>query len=164
MQTRTCFNGGELAPEMAARCDVDVFMRGCRCLENWDVDQMGGVRRRRGMRDVCASIASDAVLVAYEYTHDSAAGCFLVELTERVIRVLNGGGVEVARFQSGEDGVTDFRLDVQELRTCQLNALLFVTCRSNWPLVLRWDGYEEWTLKRMAFSSMPWRYDVVVDK
>lgn len=50
MQTRTCFNGGEQSPELAARCDLDAYMRGCRVLENWEVSQMGGVKRRRGMR------------------------------------------------------------------------------------------------------------------
>lgn len=49
MQTRTCFNGGELSPELAERADLDVYMRGCRVLENWELSQMGGVKRRRGM-------------------------------------------------------------------------------------------------------------------
>ena len=144
---------------MAARCDVDVYMRGCRCLENWEVDQMGGVRRRRGMREVCAALGADSRLVAYEYTHEDAASCFLVELSFSEVRVLNHLGEVVAHFRSGSDGMPEFSLEVDEVRTCQLNALLIITCRSNWPLVLRWDGYDEWSLKRMEFKGAPWRYD-----
>lgn len=159
MQTRTCFNGGELAPEMAARCDVDAYMRGCQVLENWDVSQMGGIKRRRGMRDVCAALGSGSRLVAYEYTHASSDGVFLVELTYNIIRVLNGTGEELVRFESGKNGVTEFILDLSEVRTTQLNALLIITSRRNWPLVLRWDGFSEWTLRRVEYKSLPWRYE-----
>lgn len=144
---------------MAARCDVDVYMRGCRVLENWDVNQMGGVRRRRGMRYVRDAESVDSRLVAYEYTHEDEYGCFLVELDAETILVMEADGHVVAEFESGQDGVTEFRLELAEVRTCQVNALLFITCRSCWPLVLRWDGYDTWTLKRMDFKHLPWRYD-----
>lgn len=143
---------------MAARCDIDVYMRGCRCMENWDVDQMGGVRRRRGMRDVCAALDAHSRLFAYTYTHEDADACFVVEVSGYVVRVLDAAGAEVARLESGKDGVPEFFLDVQEVRTSQLNALLFITCRSNWPLVLRWDGQGAWTLKRVEFTQPAWRY------
>lgn len=159
MQTRTCFNGGELAPEMAARCDVDVYMRGCQVLENWDVNQMGGVRRRRGMRDVCAALDGDSRLFSYVYSHVSADAVFLVEVAEDAVRVLDAAGAEVAHFESAVGGVTEFWLNVGEVRVCQLNALLFITCRECWPLVLSWDGDDAWSLKRVDFKEFAWRYD-----
>lgn len=159
MQTRTCFNGGELSPEMGARCDLDVYMRGCRALENWELSQMGGVKRRRGMRDVCAALGADSRLAAYEYTHATASGVFLVELSTEVVRVLDGNGAVVALFESGAQGCTEFWLDLAEVRTCQLNAVFFITCRANWPLELRWDGEQAWSLKRVEFKNLPWRYD-----
>lgn len=42
---RVAFNGGELSPELALRSDMDVYMRGAQTLENFDVSQMGGIRR-----------------------------------------------------------------------------------------------------------------------
>lgn len=158
MQTRTCFNGGELSPEMAARCDVDAYMRGCRVLENWEVSQMGGVRRRRGMRGVCAAEAGAHRLVGYRYTYAGAGGRFVVELGVQVVRVLDMEGVQVARFESGVDGVAEFWLG-EDVRAMQLNALLVLTSRGMWPLVLRWDGEDVWSLKRMEFKGLPWRYD-----
>lgn len=159
MQTRTCFNGGELAPEMEARCDVDIFMRGCRTLENWELSATGGVKRRRGMRPVCDAMEAGSRLEAYTYTHSAAAGAYLVELCTDRVRVLDHTGAEVALFESGVGGCTEFMLDMNEVRTCQLNALLFITCRANWPLVLRWDGGDEWTLKRVEWKNPPWRHE-----
>ena len=159
MQTRTCFNGGELAPEMAARCDVDAYMRGCCVLENWELSQMGGVRRRRGMRRVCDALGPGSRIFAYEYSHVDASKCFVVELGNEVVRVLDGAGGVVALFESGREGVTRFSLNLEEVRVCQLNALMIITCRSSWPLVLRWDGGDVWSLKRVEFKHAVWRYE-----
>lgn len=159
MQTRTCFNGGELSAAMAARCDVDVYMRGCCVLENWQVGQMGGVRRRRGMRGVGRAMDGESRLVSYVYSYADDDACFLVELGRERVRVFSAAGVVVADFASGEDGVPEFCLDVDEVRVKQLNALLFVTCRVCWPMVLRWDGGDGWFFERVVFKELPWRYE-----
>lgn len=156
MQTRTCFNGGELSAEMAARCDIDAYMRGCRVLENWDVAQMGGVKRRRGMRGVCESLGRGSKVVGYEYSREG--GCFLVELCGGQVRVLTRMGEEVVRFVSGVRGVPKFFYVAEEVRVLQLNALLVVTCRDVAPMVLRWEDDGSWSFKEMVFKHRPWRY------
>ena len=50
MQSRVSFNAGEFAPEMSARADVEYYNKGCLTLENWEVSQLGSIKRRRGMR------------------------------------------------------------------------------------------------------------------
>ena len=156
MQSRTCFNGGELSPEMAARCDVDAYMRGCSVLENWELSQMGGVRRRRGMRGVCGALGAASKVVGYVYS--AVGGCFLVELNGRCVRVLTRDGAEVAVFYSGVGGVPVFELG-DDVRVLQLNALLFITSGLCAPMVLRWDGSAVWSLRRVVFKHRPWRYD-----
>lgn len=85
MQTRTCFNGGEQSPELAARCDLDAYMRGCRVLENWVVSQMGGVKRRRGMRYFADALSEHSRLVPYVYSYADADGLrFLVEIAGEI--------------------------------------------------------------------------------
>lgn len=155
MQTRTSFNGGELSGEMAARCDVDVWMRGCRVLENWEVGQMGGVRRRRGMRGVCRALGAGSRLAVY--CAGGELGWYVVEFGERVVRVLDGAGGVVAMFRSGVGGVPEFRL-VGGVRCKQLNSVLLIVSGECWPMELRLVG-GEWSLKRMACKGYPWRYD-----
>ena len=158
MQTRTCFNGGEQSPELAARCDLDAYMRGCRVLENWVVSQMGGVKRRRGMRYFADALSEHSRLVPYVYSYADADGLrFLVEIAGDVVRVLDMEGAEAARFTDGEDGM-DFYLDPDTVRWRQLNALLYLTTQDNRPMVLKRDGDGVWTLEAWEFKHHPWRY------
>ena len=158
MQTRTCFNGGEQSPELAARCDLDAYMRGCRVLENWEVSQMGGVKRRRGMRFFADALSEHSRLAPYVYSYADADGLrFLVEIAGDVVRVLDMEGAEAARFTDGEDGM-DFYLDPDTVRWRQLNALLYLTTQDNRPMVLKRDGDGVWTLEAWEFKHHPWRY------
>jgi hypothetical protein len=110
------------------------------------------------MRGLCAAESGAHRLVGYKYTYAGDGGRFVVELGMQVLRVLDMEGVQVARFESGVDGAPEFWL-ASDVRAMQLNALLVLTSRGMWPLVLRWDGDVSWTLKRMEFKSLPWRYD-----
>lgn len=155
MQTRTCFNGGEFSGEMAARCDMDVWMRGCRLLENWEVRQMGGVQRRRGMRGVTRALGAGSRLAVY--SAGTVAGWYVVEFAERVVRVLDRAGAVVAMFRSGVDGVPVFRLGAG-VRVKQMNRVLMVVSGSSWPMELELAG-GVWSLRRMVCKAYPWRYD-----
>lgn len=157
MQTRTCFNGGELSPELAARADLDAYMRGCTTLENWELSQMGGVKRRRGMRHVASASSSACRILPYIYSYSDADSVFIVEASARTLRVLTPGGNLAATFRSGSDGVPEFYLDVTTLRSRQVNALLILTSAMSHPVALRWDG-DSWTLSNWEFKTPPWRY------
>ena len=159
MQTRTSFNGGEQSVELGCRCDLDAYMRGCQVLENWQLSQMGGVKRRRGMRRVCEGLGLDSRLFSYiySYANTESESRFLVEVAPEVIRVLGMDGAEVARFESGVD-VPEFSLMPEGVRVRQINALMILTSTDCAPMVLRWDGDDGWTLKVWEFKSQPWRY------
>ena len=156
MQTRTCFNGGELAPEMAARCDIDVYMRGLQVGENWELGQMGGVKRRRGMRGVTQALGANSRLFAYKYSANW--GCFIVEVNARMVRVFLPDGTEQASFTSGQGGCPTFTFDGY-VTARQVNALLLLCSRNSWPLELRMNDAGEWTLQRMELTHAPWRYN-----
>lgn len=162
MQTRTCFNGGELAPEMVARCDVDAYMRGLQLAENWTFGQMGGVTRRRGMRGVVQALGTGSRLVAYRYS--SLAGNYIVEINNIIVRVFSSEGELQAFFISGEGGCPEFSFD-EHVQVRQLNALLIITSRTSWPMELRLgDDGVTWTLERMALTQYPWRHHELRDE
>lgn len=162
MQTRTCFNGGELAPEMVARCDVDAYMRGLQLAENWTFGQMGGVTRRRGMRGVVQALGTGSRLVAYRYS--SLAGNYIVEINNIIVRVFSPEGELQAFFISGEGGCPEFSFG-DHVQVRQLNALLIITSRSSWPMELRLgDDGVTWTLERMELSQYPWRHHELRDE
>lgn len=155
MQTRTCFNGGELSPELSERSDLDVYMRGCRRLENWELSQMGGVKRRRGMRLFAAAQGGESRLFPYIYSYSEGAELrFLVEAGRQIVRVFDGEGGQVAEFPWGEGAV----IDPDAVRALQLNSMLLFTCDTMPPMVLQQDG-GEWTLTRWTFKIPPWRYE-----
>lgn len=161
MQARLSFNAGELAPELGARADLDKFMFGCEVLENWEVGQLGGVRRRRGMRPVVSAISSASKIIPYVYSYaDGDALRFVVEVAPDCVRVLSFDGREVARFCDGDetdDGVLHFECDPASVRFTQLNKLLLLTSIWHRPMVLKLDD-DVWKFEPWEFKHQPWRY------
>ena len=145
---RVAFNGGELAPDLALRSDLDVYHRGARVLENWDVSQMGGVKRRRGMRPMLDALP-DSRLFPYIYNSESA---YLVEVSPEKVRVIGRDGAIVKELSSvwpvGE---------VRQLRSKQINSLLMLTCPGVAPHQLMRDESGGWSLSPFSFKNVPWR-------
>lgn len=158
MQGRVSFNAGEFAPELGVRADIEYYNRGCLTLENWEVSQLGGVRRRKGMRKLADALSADSVLIPYVYSYEEEENMrFLVEVDGRVIRVLSLEGEEIKRFTSDENVFFPFAFTKQDIRYKQVNAMLFLTSLANPPLVLEYDGVDEWTLELFDIKYQPWR-------
>lgn len=150
-QTRTSFNGGEIAREMDARCDVDVYMRGCRVLENWELSPLGGVSRRRGMRQF-AKADMGSRLFAYVYSYVSTRYQFLVVVQPEVVRVYSQSGELAAEL------VAPDVIDIGTLHVHQVNADMYICSGYSAPCVLRMVAEGSWTLGKVAFKTPPWRY------
>lgn len=158
MQSRVTFNAGELAPELSCRADIDQYTHGCSKLENWEVSELGGLKRRRGMRQFAEAMSSNGRLVPYVYTYADVDNMrFLVEVGSREVRVLDYGGSVVADFKSGNVGF-DFNVSLDSLNWLQVNKLLFLTSLTSAPMTLQFDG-SAWKLELWKFKNMPWRYN-----
>lgn len=156
MQTRVCFNGGEFSPEMAVRSDMEQYFKGVARLENWELSQMGGIRRRRGLRRVCAALGEDSRLVPFIYSYaDLKDVRFVVEFSKTSIRVISEEGKIVRSFTSG--GSLSFSLN-EDFRTEQIGKVMLITSENNPPLALERDEYGEWSLKHWGFKHRPWRH------
>lgn len=158
MQTRVAFNGGEFSPEMAYRSDMDQYGRACEKLENWEVSQMGGLKRRRGMRYLTEAVSDSSRLIPYIYSYAADENQrFLVELSESVVRVLDYDGQVLAVFNSGEDEF-DFHYTPRRCYYKQINNLLIITSLDNQPMVLKRD-VSVWVFEPWEFKQHMWRYN-----
>lgn len=145
---RNAFNGGELSPQVQMRGDLEVYARGCRVVENFDIGQAGGVSRRRGFRFFAEGLGEDSRLFVY----DAGGGVqFLVEVNRSVIRVLDNIGLERWR---GVWGVSAAAL--VQMRTLQVNSILLFMSNYSAPMQLVYDG-AEWSFGQWVFKVMPWR-------
>ena len=155
MQTRVAFNSGELSPEMACRADIEQYGRGCSTLENWEVSQMGGVKRRRGMRHFATAYGASSRLVPYVYSYTEGDGYrFLCDVGADRMRVFGADGAVLFEAVSGQ-GVT-LNFDLPTLHWKQINKLLILTCATQQPMVLQLDD-GVWTLKPWSFKHRPWK-------
>ena len=158
MQSRNAFNGGEVSPEMEVRSDLDIYPRVCRKLENWELSQIGGIKRRRGMRYIADALAADSMLFPFVYSYapeDSRR--FIVEARGGSLRVLNSEGAVVASFASGKDGAPAFNFVNGKVRAKCINALMILTSPNNPPMQLKYDN--GFTLGLWEFKHAPWKDD-----
>lgn len=159
MQSRIAFNAGEFAPDLETRSDIEYYHKACSCLENWEVSQMGGVRRRKGMRHFATAVNEDSRLIPYIYSYEEGIGLrFLVEVNTNSVNIWSEDGTRVKSFKSGVNAIK-FNLDTNALRYKQVNALLLLTCQTNAPLVLESADDGTWSLKEFEFKHYPWRYN-----
>ena len=160
MQTRIAFNSGEFAPEMAYRSDMDQYGRACETLENWEVSQMGCIKRRKGMRYLTDAISEHSRLIPYIYSYAAdESQRFLVELSEQVVRVLDYNGNEQARFTNGDSQQLDFWYTPHRCYYKQINNLLIITSLDNRPMVLKRNQDNEWVFEPWEFKQQMWRYN-----
>lgn len=159
MQSRVSFNAGEFAPEMSARADVEYYNKGCLTLENWEVSQLGSIKRRRGMRKFAIAHSENSRLIPYVYSYADGKGLrFLVEVDSELVKVWSEDGELVKAFRSSAD--VPFKVDLGYLKCKQINAMLILTSPSNMPLVLTYKDDGDWELKHFDFRFLPWHnYD-----
>lgn len=146
------------------RSDMEQYYKGVAKLENWELSQMGGIRRRRGMRKVCSALGKGSRLVPYVYSYAEGVGLrYVVEVGVGYVRVLSEEGKQVAMFRSGQGGAPVFRLDPGVVRFEQVRGWLFLTCLGQAPLVLELADGLEWVLRVWEFEQVPWRYEELRD-
>jgi len=149
---RVSFNGGEVSPELALRADLEVFHRSASKLENFDVSQMGGIRRRKGFRRFTVAQAQSR-LFSYIYSVDD---CYVVEMGLTKLRVYDKAATLV--FESDVQ-----YSDLSQIRTRQINSLLIITCPNRPVMELSSDSDSVWTYQAYEFEFLPWRYNEARD-
>lgn len=145
---RLAFNGGELDPASAMRSDLDAFHRGASIIENFDVQQMGGIKRRKGMRYLTETQDRlNSRIIPYIY---STTDRYVIEINEAVLRILSPDGKELTRFDSKWSNVRDMRYR-------QMNNLLLLLHKSVPVHVLKRNDAGDWSLTPFDFKNQTWK-------
>lgn len=147
---RNTFNGGEFSPNVQMRADLEAYQRGCAVVENFDVMQTGGVKRRRGFRTFAPAQGADSRLFGYAYSNETR---YLVEVGADELRVYDTDGTLVFCTESPYTPQA-----VATLRSLQVNSVLVLTCRYVPPMQLVCDAQGAWRFELMPWKCPPWRY------
>lgn len=154
---RLAFNGGEIAPSMALRADMDVFPRSCSQLTNFNVLATGGITRRRGMRHVCEALQEASRLFAYRYDDTNT---FLLELTENTLSVRDPrhDARVICTFSGSASAEMPWHYpDLAAVNCQQINSLLLILSPHTPVMALKWEGENEWSFTPFEFSTPPWQ-------
>lgn len=147
---RLAFNGGEISPAMALRCDMDPFARSCTSLLNWEVAPTGGITRRRGMRPIADAAPAASRLFPFTYSTDLA---YLVEVSADLVTVRDTAGQPLQSFESTSDWQY---ADIGKITYLQLNSILLLLSPECQPMQLQIQADYSWTFKPFAFKNPPW--------
>lgn len=152
---RVSFNAGELSPTSAMRFDLDKFYTGASRIENFDVSQMGGLTRRKGMRPFAAALPGGRIF-AYVYSTEQR---YLVEISPSKVRVYGVDGSLVSEIDSVWTAA-----DIALIRTKQVNNLLIITCPTHEVMTLSRGESNTFALIPYVFKKRPWRYEEMRDQ
>lgn len=147
---RLAFNGGEISPSMALRCDMDPFARSCSSLLNWEVSPTGGITRRRGMRPIADAVFSDSRLIPFTYSSELT---YLIELSGDTLTIRDKEGQFIQTFEAGDEWAYS---DLTKVSYLQLNSMLLILSPECHPMQLQIQADYSWTFKPFAFKNPPW--------
>lgn len=146
------------------RTDLEQYFKGVAKLENWELSQMGGIKRRRGLRQVRKALSEDSKLFPFIYTYSEKSPLrFLVEISKTQIRVLSEACSVLKAFTSGtakdsENGqVLKFNLD-GDYRCERIGKMMLITSVNNPILVLEREESGAWNMREWQFKHLPWRH------
>ena len=156
---RSSFNGGLLGRGMALRVDTDIHARGLTACSNFELDAMGGARRRRGWSVFSSAADASSRLFSYIYSDSIAV---LVEIGETCLRVFARDGSLMAELL----GTPWAASQLGELRATQVKKMLLITHPRHAPqcLMPATDMLNEWSLDPYEFKTPPWRHSELRDQ
>lgn len=144
---KLAFNGGEISPFGRVRCDLDVYQRGLLQCWNFLPDAFGGVRRRPGCEFLAEGMRNASRLVSWSVDTGVA---FMLELAPYRMRVW--------RVDERPEMVKELAVvwgSVRELRTVQVNDVMYVAHPDYAVQVVEWHGGDDWRVKEMVFTNPP---------
>jgi hypothetical protein len=176
---RKSFNGGEIAPELHYRSDLEAYHNSCRALKNMNVTPWGAIERRPPL-ELVAKIDESTYGVPVKYVP------FRFSLTEAFHVIFTDGTGSASPDDSTADLIifdADGTLqtlsgastkilstvydpaDLGDLHHIQVNDFIYMTCGGNYPVQVinrffddaqsanRWKA-EEWTLDLGPFEDV----------
>lgn len=150
---RLAFNGGEISPSMALRCDMDTFARSCTSLLNWEVSPTGGITRRHGMATLHTAHETPSRLIPFTYSSELN---YLIEISADFITVRDTEGRPIETFQTDQEEGEWWYDDLTKISWLQLNSILLILSPECQPMQLQIQSDYTWTFSPFSFKMPPW--------
>lgn len=140
---------GEISPSAVLRADFDKFHQACSSLVNFDIDQMGGLRRRRGLKHM-ADAKSGSRIIPFVYNSGDTA---IIELSNTHVRVFKNGSLANTTATSLFSGWSQAAL--RRIRYQQINDVVYLVSPDMPPYMLTRYADNDWRLEKITWSYIP---------
>lgn len=148
------FSGGEVAPGLYGRVDLEKYQTSLRQCRNFIVRQYGGLENRPGTRFVAAAKYADKPCRLLPFQFNSEQTCVL-ELGDRYFRVFMRGE-QVLRDGQPLEVATPWTVgDLPQVKYTQ-SADVMTLCHPNYPpLEIRRYGHDDWRTAELVTKGGP---------
>ncbi len=151
------FAGGEWAPRLDGRVDIQKYFTACHQLENFLILPQGGITRRPGTRFVAEAKFSDRPCYMVEFTF-STVQAYALELGDHYIRFYKDG----ARIESPPGTPVEVAspyavADIPFLKFSQTADVLSIAHNAYPPHELLRFSHTSWILQPITFDVVPSR-------
>ena len=150
----TNFAGGEVSKNLYGRIDLPIYQNSVSRLENFDIMQTGGIKRRGGTERI-GKLKGYARLIPFIVNNTLS---FIFEIGSEYIRIWkNGSLLTLAGFPVEFSPTPDLPLyqksDLSEIQYAQTYDSLYLTHRHYKPYVIKWQGGDAFTFGSLNITG-----------
>ena len=150
----TNFAGGEVSKNLYGRIDLPIYQNSVSRLENFDIMQTGGIKRRGGTERI-GKLKGYARLIPFIVNNTLS---FIFEIGPEYIRIWkNGTLLTLAGFPVEFSPTPDLPLyqksDLSEIQYAQTYDSLYLAHRHYKPYVIKWQGGDAFTFGSLNITG-----------
>ena len=149
------FTGGEFAPSLYYRTDLQKYATGCKILKNFIVHPHGGASNRPGLEFIneIKDGTKKARLIPFEFSIEQA---YVIEFGDKYCRFYMDGGQIVSGGNPYEIQTPYSEADLPLLKYTQSADVLYLVHPNYPPKTLTRTGHTNWTLADFDFKFGPY--------
>ena len=150
----TNFAGGEVSKNLYGRIDLPIYQNSVSRLENFDIMQTGGIKRRGGTERI-GKLKGYARLIPFIVNNTLS---FIFEIGSEYIRIWkNGSLLTLAGYPVEFSPTPDLPLyqksDLSEIQYAQTYDSLYLAHRHYKPYVIKWQGGDTFTFGSLNITG-----------
>lgn len=147
------FSGGEIAPALYARTNIEKYQSAAKKLKNFSIKVHGGIDKRGGsfFLDEAKNNLVPSRLIKFQFSENEG---YALEFGENIMRVFTFDGLVL-----NDDNATVFELvtpydidEVWQMKTEQSADIIFMFHPSHHPKMLKRFAHNDWKIEDMVFE------------
>lgn len=149
---KTSFTGGEWAPSLYGRTDLQKYASACRTMKNFIIHPHGGASNRAGTQFIHEVKDSSAKtrLIPFQF---SVTQSYILEFGNQYIRFYKDGGIILSGSVPYEITTTYLTADIPLLKFVQSADVLYVTHPTYPPRKIGRTAHTSWTITTITFQA-----------